>query len=52
MNPPGKKTLLSSPVETRYPGYLEEISEEDVAKAITLAENFLVWARDEMGLSR
>ena len=43
-------TLTPYAVETRYPGYLEEISEEDVAQAIDLAENFLVWARDQVKL--
>ena len=43
-------TLTPYAVETRYPGYLEAISEEDVTEAIELAENFLAWARDQMRL--
>jgi len=37
-------------VETRYPGYLEAISEEDVTEAIKLAENLLAWAKDQVQL--
>ena len=43
-------TLTPYAVETRYPGYLEAISEEDVTEAIELAENFLAWARDQLRL--
>jgi len=39
-------TLTPYAVETRYPGYLEEISEEDVAQAIDIAENFLVMGQE------
>ncbi len=31
-------------VETRYPGYLGAISEDDVTEAIKLADNVIVWA--------
>jgi HEPN domain-containing protein len=43
-------TLTPYAVETRYPGYLEAIAEEDVTEAIKLAENFLAWAKDQLRL--
>jgi HEPN domain-containing protein len=33
-------------VETRYPGYLEEITKDDVQAALRIAEQTVSWAKD------
>ena len=35
-------------VETRYPGYWDEITKDDVNEAITLAEKVIVWAEGNL----
>lgn len=39
-------------VETRYPGYQEEITELDVDEAIILAERVIVWAKEYITKSK
>jgi HEPN domain-containing protein len=39
-------------VETRYPGYWDEITKDDVNEAITLAEKVIVWAEGKIMGSR
>ena len=39
-------------VETRYPGYLVPITEEDVKNALRIAEQTLAWAKDELSRER
>ncbi len=36
-------------VETRYPGYWDEITKEDVNEAIALAEKVIQWAEGKIG---
>jgi hypothetical protein len=33
-------------VETRYPGYCEEITKDDVKNALRIAEQTVSWAKD------
>lgn len=35
-------------VETRYPGYWDEIAKDDVNEAITLAEKVILWAEGKI----
>ena len=35
-------------VETRYPGYWDEITKDDVNEAITLAEKVILWAEGKI----
>jgi HEPN domain-containing protein len=37
-------------VETRYPGAFEPLTQEDLARAIALAESVLAWARAQVGM--
>ena len=41
-------SLTPYAVETRYPGFWGEITDEDVNEAITLAEDVLNWVRDHI----
>ena len=42
----GADQLTPYAVETRYPGYLVEITKEEVKNALRLAEQTLAWAKD------
>ena len=37
-------------VQTRYPGYVAQLSTTEVDEAIQLAEGVIAWAKAELGL--
>ncbi|MDL1983471.1 MAG: HEPN domain-containing protein [Deltaproteobacteria bacterium] len=47
-NMQNEKILTSYAVETRYPGDYEPVDEDDLKKAIEIAEEVLKWVKKEM----
>ena len=39
-------------VETRYPGFGEDINEQDISEAVTLAEKAIAWAEEHISSAK